>query len=135
MIHEQEVGLHLLTSTGFDGPIDARLTYSSDDPYVIRLGDLDNSGSSWVLSRNLLWYALEVPGRFRGIGDIQVQTDGDYFRIILDNSSSSASVRMVKYDLIQFMSETLELVPMGDESRIAEVELDDFLATILSEGV
>lgn len=136
MTHQQCIPIHLITSTGFNGPTAASFSYDSSDPYVVRLNEADNSSArGWVLPRDLLWYSLQVPGKLRGMGDIKVQVDGDYFRIFLDVPTGTASLRMTKYDLIEFMEKTIKIVPLGDESKIVQDELDDVLPMILSEGV
>jgi hypothetical protein len=136
MIHQQQINLHLVTSTGINQPVHASFSYASDDPYAIRLGwNLDTTESAWILPRNLLWYAMQLPGPLRGEGDVKAQVDGDYFRIFLDSEQGTASIRLIKYDLIEFICKTLEIVPLGDELPIVEAELDDVLAMILSEEV
>jgi hypothetical protein len=78
---------------------------------------------------------MQLPGPLRGEGDVKAQVDGDYFRIFLDSEQGTASIRLIKYDLIEFICKTLEIVPLGDELPIVEAELDDVLAMILSEEV
>ena len=94
-----------------------RLSYSSKDPYAIRMtfGDAE-----WCCSRDLLLGALE--GTPRGVGDVRTHGDDDFVYIELLSPGGKAMVRLHKSDAQEYATRTLEVVPHGCESDYIDVD-------------
>lgn len=131
MIHEQDTDA-VVTSTLARG--DARglviLRYDTEDPYAMHLVFPGND--PWRFSRDIVADALAIPGN-KGIGDVQVRDDTETGKVIffLSSPEGLAAVKIPREDVAEFIGETFEMVPGGDEDSIANDAVDRLLADIL----
>jgi len=137
MIHKQEVGVRVITPGESDTTGRAYLHYNSEDPFAVQFifpvltqkGRIEDN--VWMFARSLIEDAMESPG-VKGIGDLQVLRDGDVFTFFLVSVEGMAAVKVEAIEVIHFLGETYEIVPMAEEN--IESALDAFLTDLLAVG-
>jgi hypothetical protein len=107
--------------------VDVRLGYDRADPYAVRLtfhipGD---EPVTWMLARELLLDGISVPS---GEGDVVFEPvpgeDPDFpdIRIMLSSPAGTAVLYSPALPLIAFLGRTDQIVPMGEEQVLPELE-------------
>lgn len=132
MIHTATLPAFIQSSLGANHPADTVWTYASDDPFAIKIKYPD--GTTWDIGRDLVADAI-ITNKMVGEGDIKIQTDGDWLRMFIDTPDGTGVIRVIKYEVIDFIDESIKIVGPDDaETKIAQSELDDVLTMILSEA-
>jgi hypothetical protein len=108
-------------------PVVTRWTYWTDDPFAVTV-EIQTRGNrfvDWVLARELLVTGLSAPA---GIGDVRVRpaTMGEWEVTLVEiRSPDGRAVLEVDRDLLrQFVEATLELVPLGTESMLVDIDAE-----------
>ncbi|MGY1821762.1 SsgA family sporulation/cell division regulator [Geodermatophilus sp. SYSU D00079] len=116
--------------------VPAQLSYEVSDPFAVRItfGDsgAGEEGISWLVGRELLQTGLDRPA---GEGDVRLwpsRTSGDVLFLHLRAPSGEALFEASRGTLAGFLRLTENLVPVGEESSVLEV--DGELAALLSNG-
>lgn len=119
-------------------PVDARVSYSAEDPYAVSLtfmtSDDPAEGICWTFARQLL---TDGATHAVGEGDVQVHPRrisdhmGERSVVVLSMSSpnGAATFEAAMHDVVEFLADTYEIVPTGAES--AHVDVDAAIAAIL----
>lgn len=132
------VALRLLAPTGEATTLNASFSYTSDDPYAVRVSfhvGLD-SPVSWVFARELLSAGLKGP---QGLGDVRVWPSarakaglaGAPLHLSISSPYGRADLKAPAAQVDDFLRRTYELVPAGTESR--HLNIDAALARLLRE--
>ncbi|MBV9011617.1 MAG: SsgA family sporulation/cell division regulator [Pseudonocardiales bacterium] len=108
-------------------PVVTRWTYWTDDPFAVTV-EIQTRGNrfvDWVLARELLVTGLSAPA---GIGDVRVRpaTMGEWEVTLVEiRSPDGRAVLEVDRDLLrQFVEATLDLVPLGSESMLVDIDAE-----------
>ncbi|GAB2969665.1 SsgA family sporulation/cell division regulator [Amycolatopsis acidiphila] len=121
-----------VTLNGCETPVFSRWTYIAGDPYVVNLAFRTERGRwiEWCFARDLLVEGLVEPA---GLGDVRVRPDlafsGELLVIELESPDGYAIVEMRREDVEQFVDGTREVVPLGAESEL--LDIDAFIAQII----
>ena len=101
----------------------ATLRYASDDPFAVQLLlSIDQSPAiSWTFARELLITGVHGPA---GIGDVQVFPAYDGTIIELRSGEQSAHLLAHTPDVLDFLDQSIRIVPTGLESAYIAVEPD-----------
>ncbi|WP_395729542.1 SsgA family sporulation/cell division regulator [Nakamurella sp.] len=104
-------------------PVHAEFRYRSDDPFAVQLLlSIDQSPAiTWVFGRELLVEGVRGPA---GMGDVQIFPVYDGTVIELRSGEHSARLLSHTPDLLDFLDNSVEIVPTGSESAYFEVESD-----------
>jgi Streptomyces sporulation and cell division protein, SsgA len=117
-------------------PLAARLFYSREDPYAVRLAFGAGPGErvEWLFARDLL--AMGIEGR-EGLGDVAVWPSagseggaaGSVLHIELSSPHGQAHLEAPAGEISDFLRRTYQIVPAGEESGHIDVEagLNDLL--------
>jgi hypothetical protein len=134
-----ELGLGLITPQQRIEPLLARLFYSAEDPYAIRIAF--HAGPyepvEWTVARDLLFMGIEGCG---GLGDVTVWPSagsagglpGTVLNIELSSPSGQAHLEAPVNEVSDFLRQTYQIVPAGEESSHVDVEAE--LADLLGQG-
>jgi hypothetical protein len=131
--------LHLVGPRSWTA-VPAALLYDSADPYAVRVrfgedvgttdaGPDDDDGVEWLLSRELLRTGLSCPA---GDGDVRIwpaRSALDVLFLQLRAPSGEALFELSAAVVGEFLRETEQLVPAGQESELLRV--DDELSALL----
>lgn len=113
-------GMTLLAES-VDIAVDANFKFSSRDPYAVRVVFSVASAPvvEWVFSRELLVDGLVAPA---GTGDVQLFPTRA--GIVFELTSPSGRARLVADPEVlgSFVQETLNVVPLGSESRYFDID-------------
>ncbi|MGH3973797.1 MAG: SsgA family sporulation/cell division regulator [Pseudonocardiaceae bacterium] len=108
-------------------PVVTRWIYCTDDPFAVTL-EITTRGNrcvDWVLARELLVAGLSAPA---GIGDVRVCPDqmGEWEVTLIEiRSPDGHAVLEVDRDLLRlFVEATLEIVPMGSECTVVDMDAE-----------
>jgi hypothetical protein len=110
---------------GQPAPVVTRWSYSATDPYAVTLSvrTRHDRWVEWLLARDLVVEALEGP---TGIGDIRMspqEVQGYDIVEIEIRSTDGRAVLEVDRDLLRhFVDSTVELVALGDESELMNID-------------
>jgi len=131
-----ELGVRLVLPEQTIVPLVARLFYSHEDPYAVRIAfgaGLDEP-VEWLFARDLL--AMGIEGR-EGLGDVTVWPSADseggapgsVLHIELSSPLGQAHFEAPAREISDFLRRTYQIVPAGEESRHIDVEaeLNDLL--------
>jgi hypothetical protein len=129
-----ELGIQIFTSQQAIRPVAARLFYSREDPYAIRIAfhvELDQP-VEWMFARDLL--ATGTEGR-KGLGDITFWPSagggatGDVLNIALSSPFGKAHFAASAREISDFLRRTYQIVPVGEENEHIDIEaeLNDLL--------
>lgn len=130
--------LTLLAQAGETMSVDARFSYTKNDPYAVRIAfnvGLDTP-VTWVFSRELLSAGLDGP---QGLGDVRVwptmpakaRIPGAELRLSISSPYGRANFKVPAPEIDAFIRRTYEAVPAGAESRY--IDIDTELAELLPE--
>jgi hypothetical protein len=123
--------------------VPAVLRYDGSDPFAVRIafGDVgdetgtvepDDSGISWLVSRELLQSGLDGPS---GDGDVRIwpaQAATDVLFLHLRAPSGEALFELSRATVAGFLAQTEILVPSGSESDLLDLDVE--LELLLSRG-
>ncbi len=104
-----------------DIDVDAELNYHSRDPFALRVifSVASAPAVEWVFSRELLIDGLAAPA---GSGDVQIFPCHD--GIVLELTSPNGRARLLADAdvLTSFAQDSLNVVPLGSESRYFDID-------------
>jgi sporulation and cell division protein SsgA len=131
-----ELGLRLVAPRQTIAPVVARLSYSEEDLYAIRIAfhvGLDKS-VEWIFARELLSTGIEAE---EGVGDVKVWPSagsesglpGSVLNIELSSPLGRAHFEAPIKEVSDFLRRTCQIVPVGQETDHVDVEeeLSDLL--------
>lgn len=119
-------------------PVDARVSYSAEDPYAVALtfmtSDDPNEGICWTFARQLLTDGIAAAV---GDGDVQVHPrriydhTGERSVVVLSMTSpnGAATFEAAMHEVVEFLADTYAIVPTGSES--AHLDVDAAIAALL----
>ncbi|MGH3813415.1 MAG: SsgA family sporulation/cell division regulator [Pseudonocardiaceae bacterium] len=106
-------------------PVVTRWTYCTDDPFAVTL-EIQTRGNccvDWVLARELLVTGLSAPA---GIGDVRVRPaqvgEWDVTLVEIRSLEGHAVLEVDRNLLQQFVEATFDVVPLGDESAVIDMD-------------
>jgi hypothetical protein len=104
-----------------DIDVDAELTFHSRDPFAVRVVFSVASAPAveWVFSRELLVDGVSAPA---GTGDVQVFPCHRGIVFELNSPSGRARLLADADALTQFAQDTLDVVPLGAESKYFDLD-------------
>ncbi|WP_017605924.1 SsgA family sporulation/cell division regulator [Nocardiopsis alkaliphila] len=121
-----ELGLRLVVPERTAVPLVARLDYSADDPYAIRVAfhTGEDSPVEWIFARELLTVGIVRPV---GEGDVRVWPSKDEsgersVSIALSSPFGQAEFDTQVPPLAEFLHRTYEIVPAGQEGRFVDLD-------------
>ncbi|GLU48085.1 SsgA family sporulation/cell division regulator [Nocardiopsis ansamitocini] len=122
-----ELGLRLVVPDRTAVPLVARLDYTADDPYAIKVAFHvgEDEPVEWIFARELLTVGIV---REVGEGDVRVwPAAGEGERII--NISLSSPFGEAQFDaaispLAEFLHRTYEIVPAGQEGDYVDLDAE-----------
>ncbi|MDA2812893.1 SsgA family sporulation/cell division regulator [Nocardiopsis sp. RSe5-2] len=120
-----ELGLRLVVPDRTSVPLVARLDYTADDPYAIKVAfhTGEDEPVEWIFARELLTVGIVRPV---GEGDVQVwpSKSGDErtVNIALSSPFGQAQFDAPVAPLAEFLHRTYEIVPAGEEG--GHIDLD-----------
>ncbi|MDA2806892.1 SsgA family sporulation/cell division regulator [Nocardiopsis suaedae] len=120
-----ELGLRLVVPDRTSVPLVARLDYTADDPYAIKVAfhTGEDEPVEWIFARELLTVGIVRPV---GEGDVQVwpSKGGDErtVNIALSSPFGQAQFDAAVAPLAEFLHRTYEIVPAGEEG--GHIDLD-----------
>ena len=129
-----ELGLRLVVPERTAVPLVARLDYSADDPYAIRVtfNTGEDNPVEWIFARELLTVGIVRPV---GEGDVRVWPSKDESGDRSVGSALSSPFGQAEFDtqvppLAEFLHRTYEIVPAGQEAQFIDLdgEIDQHLA-------
>lgn len=129
-----ELGLRLVVPERTSVPLVARLDYSADDPYAIRVAfhTGEDNPVEWIFARELLTVGIVRPV---GEGDVRVWPSKDESGDRSVSIALSSPFGQAKFDtqvppLAEFLHRTYEIVPAGQEAQFIDLdgEIDQHLA-------
>jgi hypothetical protein len=131
-----ELGVRLVHSEQMAVPLVARMFYVREDPYAVKVAfevGLDEP-VKWIFARDLL--ATGIEGRV-GLGDVSIWPSagseggapGSVLHIELSSPFGQAHLEAPAREVSDFLRQTYEVVPAGEESRHLDIEtgLNDLL--------
>ncbi len=108
-------------------PVVTRWIYCTDDPFAVTL-EIQTRGNrcvAWVLARELLVAGLSAPA---GIGDVRVRpaylNGWDVALIEIRSPDGHAVLEVDRERLEQFVAATLEIVPIGSEGTVVDMDAE-----------
>ena len=127
-----EFGLMLIVPEHGEVPLTARLNYSGDDPYALRMEFHVGATEpvEWIFARDLLAEGMVTRA---GEGDVQVWPGTGSGRKVLNIALSSpfgqAHFEAPTPAVSEFLLRTFEIVPVGREGGFIDLEgeLDELL--------
>lgn len=118
--------LQLVAADGAFVPVEAAFGYDPGDPFAVRAEfrlDADGEPVVWVFARDLITQGLEAPA---GEGDVALwpsQSRGEpVVCLALSSPAGQALLECRREDLEEFLEQTLDTVPAGDESRHLDMD-------------
>jgi hypothetical protein len=112
---------------GQESPLLTRWSYRSDDPFAVMMSISRPSGRwiDWLLSRDLLISGLAAPA---GIGDVRIapftDEEFDVLEVRIGDDEGFASLEFDRDLIERFLDASFEIVPVGDESGVIDVEAE-----------
>jgi Streptomyces sporulation and cell division protein, SsgA len=108
-------------------PVVTRWHYRTDDPFAVIL-EIQTRGNrcvEWVLARELLVAGLSAPA---GIGDVRVRParlgECDVTLVEIRSFDGHAVLEVDRDLLRQFVEATIEVVPLGSESTVIDMDAE-----------
>ncbi|CAL9569532.1 Sporulation-specific cell division protein SsgB [Nocardiopsis dassonvillei] len=121
-----ELGLRLVVPERTAVPLVARLDYSANDPYAIRVAfhTGEDDPVEWIFARELLTVGIVRPV---GEGDVRVwpskDENGDRnVCIALSSPFGQAEFDTQVSPLAEFLHRTYEIVPAGQEAQFVDLD-------------
>jgi hypothetical protein len=112
---------------GQETPLLTRWSYRSDDPFAVMMSISRPSGRwiDWLLSRDLLIEGVAGPA---GIGDVRLTpfTDDEFdvLEVRIGDDEGFASLEFDRDLIERFLEATSDIVPVGAESAMIDVEAE-----------
>jgi hypothetical protein len=112
---------------GQETPLLTRWSYRSDDPFAVMMSISRPSGRwiDWLLSRDLLIEGLDAPA---GIGDVRLTpfVDGEFdvLEVRIGDDEGFASLEFDRDLIERFLEATFDIVPIGAETTMIDVEAE-----------
>ncbi|WP_448060656.1 SsgA family sporulation/cell division regulator [Cellulomonas hominis] len=132
----ESVAMQLISSDASVLPVTATLSFRVRDPYTVRAVFTGaQTRSTWLLGRELLMQGLSATAEEpAGTGDVQVWRDEDptFTLISLTGVEGSALLAAPAQPLETFLTATVALVPLGNESASMEPEIATLIAALLT---
>lgn len=130
---ERELELQLVLSPELSIPVQARLTYRTDDPYAVHITFhiASDNPVKWAFARELL-----VEGVFRpcGHGDVRIWPtkveDHNVVLMALSSPDGAALLEASAAEVSGWVERTLRAIPPGSESE--QFDIDEGLAKLLA---
>lgn len=128
----QDVTLKCIDSVGRGHDLNTVFSYTRTEPFAVTITFVTPEGDlPWTFSRDLLVHGLTDPS---GQGDVHVcPSIDDQGRAVVIIELSSPDGHLVTQvrtdDMYQFVNETLEVVPEGEESHY--LDLDEAITQLL----
>ncbi|MFB4313952.1 SsgA family sporulation/cell division regulator [Actinomadura sp. 21ATH] len=121
-----ELGLRLVVPDRTTVPLLARVEYTADDPYAIRMAFYvgEDEPVEWIFARELLTVGIV---RKVGDGDVEVWpsgTDDDTLNLALSSPFGNALFEAPLTALAEFLHRTHELVPAGREAEYIDIDTE-----------
>lgn len=124
-----ELGLRLVVPERTAVPLVARLDYTADDPYAIRVAfhTGEDEPVEWIFARELLTVGIVRPV---GEGDVRVwpASEGDRnertISISLSSPFGQAQFDAAVAPLAEFLHRTYEIVPAGQEAEYVDLDAE-----------
>jgi hypothetical protein len=133
-IHEA-VPMHLVLPDASVLPIRADLTFEPGDPYTVRVDFVgSHSTSTWLIGRELFAHGVLADAASpAGTGDVRIWRDEDpsYLLVALSGVEGDALLAGPVDPFVGFLSETVRLVPFGEESPLMEDEISRLITSLL----
>lgn len=108
-------------------PVVTRWNYCTDDPFAVTL-EIQTRGNrfvDWVLARDLLVAGLSAPA---GIGDVRVRPaqlgEWDVTLVEIRSLDGHAVLEVDRHLLRQFVEATIDVVPLGSESTLVDMDAE-----------
>jgi hypothetical protein len=101
-----------------NGRIDAKLRYTSTDPYAVTIEFHNNP--AWTFARDLLITGMVLPA---GEGDVLIRPVKEGVQITLRSPCGEAVIVFDHNELFDLLQKTLKIVPPGAESFDFDVEI------------
>ena len=116
-------------------PVWADWRYTTDHPWSVFVcfrdrEDDHDTYSPWEFGRDLLYQGLTVP---TGLGDVQVWPERGRIAVRLRNGFHETVLHFRHIDLRDFIAETFQLVPPGEEC-LPEEAVDEAVVRLLATG-
>ena len=103
-----------------------KFMYDVHEPYsVVMIDTLEDN--PWTFSRELIYRSF---AEHTGLGDVRMWTLKNKFYIVLDAPDESMTITLDKLEMKKFITETLDLVPLGTESL--HMNIDELLEKLLA---
>ncbi|MGY0019982.1 SsgA family sporulation/cell division regulator [Streptomyces sp. cg35] len=135
IVIEQAVEARLVAAAPRMASIPATLGYDARDPFAVHMSfpapaTLEGVEVCWTFARELLTSGVTEPA---GAGDVRVRPYG-YDRTVLEFHAveGTAIVHIRTGELERFLTDTTELVPVGEE--YLHVDVDGDLAELLRDA-
>lgn len=114
------------------------MVWDMNEPFKVTLDftNADESHSEWIVSRDVFADCLlNGPGPHFGGGDFTVNRGLASMGIELNSPEGNASVSFPLQPVVAFVSQTLHIIPRGEQEfeRIA-TEMDEFITDVLDNG-
>lgn len=130
-----ELGFLLVIPRQVSVPVTARLFYTGDDPYAVRMAfhSATDEAVEWIFARDLLAAGLTEPA---GAGDVRAwpapSRDGSgtlVLNIILSSPFGEAHFEAPMTEMAEFLRRTYDAIPVGREGDFFDIgaELDSLL--------
>ncbi|MEW2354063.1 SsgA family sporulation/cell division regulator [Spirillospora sp. NPDC029432] len=121
-----ELGLRLVVPDRTTVPLLARVEYTADDPYAIRMAFYvgEDEPVEWIFARELLTVGIV---RKVGDGDVEVWPSGthdDTLNLALSSPFGNALFEAPLAALAEFLHRTHELVPAGREAEYIDIDTE-----------
>jgi hypothetical protein len=120
------IDLRLVVADGPSIAVRADLRFAPDDPYAVSVAFHTGTAEvvEWTFARSLLTDGVTHPA---GIGDVQVwparSHEAPTVCLSLSSPSGRALFEAPLPQLVEFLTQTYELVPTGCESEFVDVDL------------
>lgn len=113
-------GMTLIADDG-DVHVDAELTFTTRDPFAVRVVFTVTAAPAveWVFARELLIDGISAPA---GTGDVQVFPCHDGIVFELTSPSGRARLLADAGTLTRFAHNTLQMLPLGAESKYFDLD-------------
>lgn len=129
------VPMHLVLPDASVLPIRADLTFDAGDPYTVRADFVgSHSTSTWLIGRELFAHGVLADATApAGTGDVRVWRDEDptYLLISLSGVEGDALLAGPAEPFVEFLAESVALVPFGAESPFMEDEISRLITSLL----
>ena len=112
---------------GQEMPLLTRWSYQQDDPFAVMMSISRPSGRwiEWLMARDLVVEGLTGPA---GVGDVRLTPFSDeefeVLEVKIGDDEGFASLEFDRHLMERFLAATYEVVPLGAESTVIDVEAE-----------